>query len=344
MFSHLPYSNCNIVIAHSQFNNSDNSLLPTRKKLEKLTSLYDLDLFDLNSTLLGDTNIDPDQNTMQRIQSQYFSPHSFSKRIANSSNPSFSILHLNVRSLKRNLEKLQDHLLAELNLPFSVIGITETRIKNTKLLDFNPHVDGYNFEFVPTPLSAGGVGVYISCDLDYRIIEKVSNIYFQAIWIEIITKKNKNILIGVVYRQHNSPEPFQQYVNNTLEVLSASNKTICMMGDFNIDLLKFQQCNHSKEFLHSMQSLSFIPTIDKPTRVHEHSATLIDNIFINNLEYPITSGNVVSDISDHFSQFCLLHTATHLDKPCKVLVRDYTHFSINKTGSRQCTRAIWYIC
>ena len=62
LFSHLPYSNCNIVIAHSQFNNSDNSLLPTRKKLEKLTSLYDLDLFDLNSTLLGDTNIDPDQN------------------------------------------------------------------------------------------------------------------------------------------------------------------------------------------------------------------------------------------------------------------------------------------
>ena len=187
MFSHLPYSNCNIVIAHSQFNNSDNSLLPTRKKLEKLTSLYDLDLFDLNSTLLGDTNIDPDQNTMQRIQSQYFSPHSFSKRIANSSNPSFSILHLNVRSLKRNLEKLQDHLLAELNLPFSV----ETRIKNTKLLDFNPHINGYNFEFVPTPLSAGGVGVYISCDLDYRIIEKVSNIYFQAIWIEIITKKKQ---------------------------------------------------------------------------------------------------------------------------------------------------------
>ena len=86
-----------------------------------------------------------------------------------------------MRSLKRNLEKLQDHLLAELNLSFSVIGITETRIKNTKLLDFNPHVDGYNFEFVPTPLSAGGVGVYISCDLDYRIIEKVSNIYFQAI-------------------------------------------------------------------------------------------------------------------------------------------------------------------
>ena len=54
----------------------------------------------------------------------------------------------------------------------------------------------------------------------------------------------------------------------------------------------------------SLQSYFFTPTIDKPTRVYNNSATIIDNIFTNNPE-ALKSGNLVSDISDHFSQFCL---------------------------------------
>lgn len=76
------------------------------------------------------------------------------------------------------------------------------------------------------------------------------------------------------------------------------------MGDFNINLLKCETCNYAHNFLLPLQSLSFIPTIDKPTRVHGNSATLIDNIFVNNIKGTVSSGNIVSDISDHFSQFC----------------------------------------
>ena len=78
------------------------------------------------------------------------------------------------------------------------------------------------------------------------------------------------------------------------------------MGDFNIDLLKAQSCQYSKNFLLTLQSYALIPTIDKPTRIYNNSATLIDNIFVNNIENPILSGNIVSDVSDHFSQFCII--------------------------------------
>ena len=44
----------------------------------------------------------------------------------------------------------------------------------------------------------------------------------------------------------------------------------------------------------------------KPTRARSTSATLIDNIFINNPDQVVVSGNIISDISDHFSQFCIL--------------------------------------
>ena len=74
------------------------------------------------------------------------------------------------------------------------------------------------------------------------------------------------------------------------------------MGDFNIDLLEINISSFSHDFLLTLQSCYLIPTVDKPTRVHNNSASLIDNIFVNNPEQVLVSGNIISDISDHFSQ------------------------------------------
>lgn len=70
-----------------------------------------------------------------------------------------------------------------------------------------------------------------------------------------------------------------------------------------------------------------IPTIDKPTRVHGNSATLIDNIFVNNIKGTVSSGNIVSDISDHFSQFCIFHSFGGKTLLQEKQIRDYSHFS-----------------
>jgi exonuclease III len=180
--------------------------------------------------------------------------------------------------------------LHELDHNFSIIGISETRIINTGSLDFNPNIPGYNFEYVPTPLSAGGVGMYIDDNLNYRIIEKRSNEAFQALWIEIEFTDNDNNTCAVIYRQHNSPECFQSYFEDILEKLSTTNKPIYILGDFNIYLLRFETCKYAHNSLISLQSYGFSP-IDKPTRVHNNSATLIDNILIrNDSNFVIISG------------------------------------------------------
>ena len=82
------------------------------------------------------------------------------------------MLHNNVRSLKRNLENVQVHLLDELDYNFSLIGVSETKINNLKDVDFDPHIPGYVFEHVPTPLASGNVGLYINDSLKYTVIEK----------------------------------------------------------------------------------------------------------------------------------------------------------------------------
>ena len=81
------------------------------------------------------------------------------------------------------------------------------------------------------------------------------------------------------------------------------------MGDFNIDLLKCESSQISQDFLLSLRSCYLIPTVDKATSVHRTSATLIDDTFVNNPDPLLASGNIISDISDHFSQFCITTSA-----------------------------------
>jgi hypothetical protein len=73
------------------------------------------------------------------------------------------------------------------------------------------------------------------------------------------------------------------------------------MGDFNIDLLKSESCDFANKFTEQLFTSSFYPLITKPTRITSHTATLIDNIFTNNIDKIDSSinGILFSDISDH---------------------------------------------
>ena len=93
-------------------------------------------------------------------------------------------------------------------------------------------------------------------------------------WIEIHFETKENVICDIIYRQHNSPNSFLTYFDKSLAKYS-NGKPVYILGDFNLDPLKSVTCRFS------LQSCHFLPTIDKPTRVHRSSATLIDNIFTN---------------------------------------------------------------
>ena len=124
---------------------------------------------------------------------------------------SFSLFHNNLISLGKNFENLQSSILDELSLNFNIIGITETKINDSNSESAEFSLPGYEFEFVQTPLAFGGVGMFVDETLHYTIVEKMSNEAFQAHWIELCFASKKNIICGIIYRQHNSPERFLEY-------------------------------------------------------------------------------------------------------------------------------------
>ena len=93
-------------------------------------------------------------------------------------------------------------------------------------------------------------------------------------WIELSFVKKKNVIGGVLYRQHDSPESFDKYLEETIDKFASTGKDLCLLGDFNLCPQKIETCNYSRDFLLALQSCYLLPTIDKPTRVHKNSASL----------------------------------------------------------------------
>ena len=100
-----------------------------------------------------------------------------------------------------------------------------------------------------------------------------------------------------------------------------------MMGDFNINLLNFETHHPTDDFINTLGSYFFLPQILQPTRVTDHSATLIDNIFLNSLEHHSVSGNIVHDLTDHLPNFLIINKFSHLPSKAKIFKRDHSHFN-----------------
>ena len=107
------------------------------------------------------------------------------------------------------------------------------------------------------------------------------------------------------------------------------NKQMCIIGDFNINLLNFDSDTPTTEFVDNLLSCNFLPCINHPTRISHSSSTIIDNIFTNSTDSDITCGNILSQISDHLPQFLILKYAKMHNKTKTSSKRDYSSFNMS---------------
>ena len=77
------------------------------------------------------------------------------------------------------------------------------------------------------------------------------------------------------------------------------------MHAYYIDILKHNTHNYTRTFLDYMYSFGLYPLITKPSRITDITATLIDNIFTNELQFQVNSGLLITDISDHLPVFAI---------------------------------------
>ena len=114
-------------------------------------------------------------------------------------------------------------------------------------------------------------------------------------------------------------EEFTLKFDEFLNKLNPSKYDMYIMGDMNINLLNYHSHQQTERYLDMIYSLDFSLVITKPTSITNHTVTLIDLIYTNNVNRLI-SGIVTVDISDHLPVFCLV------DTPLKKQSRQNTYF------------------
>lgn len=108
----------------------------------------------------------------------------------------------------------------------------------------------------------------------------------------------------------------------------AENRELYILGDLNSDLL---QNNYHKptRLLQSLCELYQLnQVISEPTRITEHSKTLIDIICTNTLERVVCSGVFYTSLSDHSTVYVIRKISIPTKKVhTKIETRNYKHFN-----------------
>ena len=72
------------------------------------------------------------------------------------------------------------------------------------------------------------------------------------------------------------------------------------------------------------EEMCYQPHIIQPTRITDHTATLIDHIYFNLIEHATISGNL---ISDHLPNFFIINNLIHTSFKQDIYRRGYSNYN-----------------
>ena len=203
------------------------------------------------------------------------------------------ILYFNVRSLQKTIDKLITFLATFSETP-DIIAISETKLTQGQPL-VNVDITGYDFIHCAGITKAGGVGFYVKQNLSYKQKSDINiNLKFvENMWDEVKTN-NGPLVKGVIYRHPitlvNDHESFSTNLCDIFADLRDSNTAFYAGGDNNIDLMQINGNHNFRKYVNNILITSTKCAIDLPTRITDHSKTLLDNIYVNDPKHSYTSG------------------------------------------------------
>ena len=278
----------------------------------KLFEPLDKNEFDCISPL---DDVDPDLNFYHVIfqhmtmNCSYLHEQEFNDKTKLQKSPlarHFFVFHINIRSLKHNLTSLTDYL-DGIEFNFPIIGISETWLTDNTCDLYG--ISGYTLIEKHRSTQVGG-GVAIFCSDTMNVVQRVDlsifNEFIESVFVEIpndVFRMGKSIVIGVIYRPPGTDvSQCNILLNEILSKIQKEGKICYLLGDYNINLFNYEVHSPTAEFIDLMYSHSFVPLVNRPTRISGQSATLIDNIFTNNYQNVCETMQaiLVTDISDHF--------------------------------------------
>ena len=174
------------------------------------------------------------------INSNYHDLNSFNSVMSNRKPDDICIFHINIRSLRKNIDKLSNMLSTIQKLPH-IVAVSEAKINKNDGLSFRTTITGYNFLHSDSEKKkSGGIGIYFDSSTSYQIKTDIPNVIndSKSLWIEINLHK-KPCTIGVIYRHPGYDiGAFTENICEVLHNLSDKKLPFIICGDININLMQ----------------------------------------------------------------------------------------------------------
>ena len=233
------------------------------------------------------------------------------------------IFQQNIRSFNRNSEYFLNFI-DSLDFKVDVIMLTETWFSDIYCGDMEGY---YGYHTFRTNGMGGGVSIYVrggirSClNVDRSVISGSCEACVVDLYLPTERSEQKVTILALYRPPTSSSSLFIDFLNEITETFSAG--PVLIGGDLNIDLLNDTL---NSDLISTMLIKSFLPLINLPTRVTENTATCLDHLWYNGSNM-LHSGSVVTDVSDHYSVFCILDIATN-KSPIRKTIRVHNECNI----------------
>ena len=250
---------------------------------------------------------DPSENV---TSCDYYDVNDISNRRINEND--LSVIHLKISPLPLHINELK-LFLSFFKYKSDIISISQSRITKSNTLTTNIDIPGYNIEHTPIESKASGCLLYISDKILYKLRNDL-NVYcpkqLVSVFIELLLSNKPSQITGTIYKypSMNGSTFTNDHLKNMFNGVHYEIKSTLLTGYFNVNLMNYDKREAHIVFLSFSLTTNFTPQITLNTRVNEKSATLIDNIFVNNPSFKYLSGNITTSISDHLPQFIILET------------------------------------
>ena len=241
-------------------------------------------------------------------------------------NRGLHFLHININSLLSKIDELRQ-IAKKSNA--TIIGITESKLDKS-VTDEEVKIEGYKILRDDRNRFGGGVACYIKSDIAYDqredILEEIENIF-----LNILLPNTKPILVGIIYKPPDKTDFLEKFTKSLDNTNNFNVNETYILGDLNFDLLKKEETYYIKKYKDLYLMHGFKQLIDKPTRITENSASLLDHVLTNSKDRVSQSGVINIGLSDHQLVYCTRKiTREKFYKHKNIKVRSLKNYSQEK--------------
>ena len=193
--------------------------------------------FESQSSDFKDNDQDPDVNFYQTqissLDTSCYIPNEVKEKLENFQQKSFSVLHLNIRSMSKNFESFREFL-DSLCFTFSAICLSETWCQSHKTSNSNLQIPDYvSLQQTWKNRRGRGLCIFLLESFSYKVRDDlaVNSSAIECLCVEVFNKNSKSIVLNLTYRPPNGdPNELENHFKYILPIREITNKELVFVG------------------------------------------------------------------------------------------------------------------